>query len=98
MILEDSFDLEVYPLEILKKAGYRYIDKFSINFEIKNNRALCLLTFPDKTTKNQANYYLDQFRKEVLDQDLRNQIKNETEAVRNLILAHAFSKTDLTDE
>jgi len=31
-------------------------------------------------------------------QELREKIKLETEDVRNLILAHAFSKTNLIDE
>ena len=42
--------------------------------------------------------YLDDFKKEVLDQDLRENIKRETEAVRNLILSHAFSKTGLIQD
>ena len=38
---------------------------------------------------------IDDFKKEVLDQDLREKLKVETEPVRNLILAHAFSKTGI---
>lgn len=34
-------------------------------------------------------------KKEALDQTLRTRIKKETEQVRNLILAHAFSKSGL---
>jgi His-Xaa-Ser system protein HxsD len=38
---------------------------------------------------------VESFKKEVLDQDLRLKLKAETEPIRNLILAHAFSKTGL---
>lgn len=37
------------------------------------------------------------FRNEVLDQDLRSIIAKETEAIRNAVLAFAFSKTGLQD-
>lgn len=39
-----------------------------------------------------------ELRNEALDQELREVIAAETEAVRNLILAQAFSKTSLLDE
>ena len=92
-----TFDLNVYTIEVLKKSAYRYIDIFSVNFETKDNYVICTLSFAAKSTEDQCAYYADQYKKEVLDQDLRNSIKKETEAVRNLILAHAFSKTGLVD-
>jgi len=92
-----TFDLNVYSLLVLKKSAYRYINKFSINFNVKNQNVICALSFSNKYTADQCNYFADQFKKEVLDQDLRETIKNETEPVRNLILAHAFSKTGLVD-
>jgi len=36
-----------------------------------------------------------EFRREVIDHDLRIEIRKQTEGVRNLILAHAFSKTGI---
>ena len=98
MEIEVSFDLKVYSLDTLKKAAYRYINVFSINFDIHPKQVTCSLAFTDKFTPDQCKYYVDQFKKEVLDQDLRNTIKNETEPVRNLILAQAFSKTGLVDD
>ena len=38
---------------------------------------------------------IENLKKEVLDQELRHKLKAETEPVRNLIFAHAFSKTGL---
>ena len=40
-------------------------------------------------------HYVDEFKKEVLDQHLRIKVKNETEAVRNLVLGIAFSNSGL---
>jgi His-Xaa-Ser system protein HxsD len=37
------------------------------------------------------------FERELLDQDLREEIGRQTESVRNLIVAHAFSRTSLLD-
>ncbi len=48
-----------------------------------------------KIEKKTAETILENFKKEVLDQDLREKIAKETEEVRNLILAHAFSKTSI---
>lgn len=38
---------------------------------------------------------VDDFKKEVLDQELRMVIKAESEPYRNLILSHVFSRTSL---
>lgn len=38
---------------------------------------------------------MNTFQQALLDQDLREIVSEETEGVRNLILAHAFSKTTL---
>ena len=98
MNLDISFHKSVYPLDVLKKAAYRFIDSFSIDFIPKDNQIYCTLNFNEKLTDKQCEYYLDQFKKEVLDQDLREKIKKETEPIRNLVLAQAFSKTNLIED
>ena len=40
---------------------------------------------------------INEFKRELLDQQLRISIKKETEPQRNLILAYAFSKTGLQE-
>jgi len=47
----------------------------------------------DGTLENQN--ILADFKKEILDQNLRLKIKRETEPMRNLILGYVFSKTGL---
>ena len=53
------------------------------------------LRFKSTVTEARAREVANQFFQELLDQELREQIADETSAVRTLILAHAFSKADL---
>lgn len=94
-IMQVSFDRNVFTLDCLKKSAYRFIDKFSIDFDMSGDQINCKLNFDSKLTQKQCEFYVDQFKKEILDQDLRESIKRETEPVRNLVLAQAFSKTNL---
>ena len=93
-----NFDDRVYSLDSIKKAAYRFIDKFSIDFDLSEQTICCTLNFSLSTTAEAASLILDNFKREVLDQDLRGRIAMETEGVRNLILAHAFSKTSLVTD
>lgn len=93
-----TFDATVYSADAIKKAAYRSINRFAVNIAIEGNEIRCSLTFKESATDPQIKTYLDEFKKEVLDQDLRESIKKETEGVRNLILAHTFSKTGLVKD
>lgn len=92
------FDATVYSTDAIKKAAYKSIHKFAVNIAKEGNEIKCSLSFKDSATEPQKKAYLDEFKKEVLDQDLRESIKKETEGVRNLILAHTFSKTGLVKD
>ena len=96
--MEAAFIKSEFSSVAIKKAAYVYINKFSIDISIENDKYLCRLNFNESLSPAQQKYYLNEFKKEVLDQELRESIKKETEDVRNLILAHAFSKTNLIDE
>ena len=89
------FDANIYSIDAIKKACYRNINRFAVNISIEEDTINCNITFKNTVTESQIKIYLDDFMKEVLDQDLRESIKKETEGVRNLILAHTFSKTGL---
>lgn len=90
-----KFDSQVFSLTAVKKATYRYIGSFSADIGIKDGEIRCLLNFSSPRNDESCARLVDDFKKEVLDQDLREKLKVETEPVRNLILAHAFSKTGL---
>jgi len=97
-VCELTFDKKVYEVESVKRAAHRFSDRFSVNISLTNELIKCEFSFPANKTGESIEYSLSEFKKELLDQDLRSSIKRETEGVRNLILAHAFSKTSLVNE
>lgn len=90
-----DFDNRVFSLIAVKKAAYRYLDSFSADISLTNDEVRCLLKITSPRSDESFARLIDDFKKEVLDQDLRENLKIETEPVRNLILAHAFSKTGI---
>ena len=98
IVKEVGFDKNTTSLDSLKKAAYRFIDHCSVEFVSDDSRFVCLLHFSSTVSEEAAMLTVEDFRKEVLDQDLRASIKVETEAIRNLILAHAFSKTGISND
>ncbi len=92
------FAKSFFGVVALKKAAYRYADKFSVDFAESDNSFTCTLTFSPQKSAETIEQLVGEFKKEVVDQDLRASISVETEGVRNLILAHAFSKTSLVPD
>lgn len=88
-----TFDNHTYSLTAVKKAAYKYLDRFSAEISIEAKTITCILRFTSSVDHDVRARLVEDFRKEVLDQDLRETLKLETEAARNLILAYAFSQT-----
>lgn len=100
VLVDDSvritLDPKVYSLTAVKKAAYRMADRCTAVLESPSERELpVLFTFKPGTSTTAAAATVRAFYQDVLDQALREEIAAETAAVRALILAHAFSKTDL---
>jgi len=95
MKVDVTFDSAIFSVEAVKKACYRFLDRFTSDIELCDSKIVCHLNFDDKFTGSSCDAQVEGFKKEVLDQDLRLTLKAETEQIRNLILAHAFSKTGL---
>jgi len=97
LILE--FDAVAYPLSTIQKACYRFtnIASFEIQRLKRPHGDIILVTARPLAAKSEDGLeHLGQLvRNEALDQCLREQIREETEGVRNLVLAHAFSRTGL---
>ncbi len=94
---ELTFDTNAVSIDSVKKAAYRLIDHFSTEFVLDGSKLTTFLRFGAGKSEEVIEAIMDEFRKEVLDQDLRASIKAETSGVRNLILAHAFSRTGLAN-
>jgi His-Xaa-Ser system protein HxsD len=89
-----TFDATAYSVDAIQRAMYRLSDRLSGDVRGSNGINICVLQL-EATDKSEAELLVAEFRKEVLDQTLRERIRNETQEVRNLILALAFSNTGL---
>ncbi|WP_092316079.1 His-Xaa-Ser system protein HxsD [Cupriavidus alkaliphilus] len=89
-----ELDAAVYSLEAVQKAAYRFIDRLTILISQGQGIVICELDLVVGTQMPIGDVLAD-FKRELLDQQLRLQIKRETEPARNLILAYAFSRTGL---
>jgi His-Xaa-Ser system protein HxsD len=90
-----GFSSQVYGVESIKKAAYRFSDLLSIDILPGVDEIECVLHFLSDPKNEEIDRILAAFKNEVLDQDLRAIVASETEATRNAILAFALSKTGL---
>jgi His-Xaa-Ser system protein HxsD len=91
-----AIDLRIYRLAAVKKAGYRVADRCTVVLGAPEDEQLPIsFLFEPGVAEEVARERVRAFFQELLDQELREQVAEETAPVRTLILAHAFSKTDL---
>lgn len=90
-----SFETPLFSGEAVKRALYKMSDRFTADVRYADTALVCDIYFPANKSEESKTLDIANFRKEVLDEDLREKIRRETEPVRNLILAHAFSRTGL---
>ena len=90
-----TFDLKATDLLWLKKSAYKYTNVCSFDFKVKDQVIDCEINFKDDISDADFIDFTTEFRNDVLDESLREQIAEKTAPVRNLILAYAFSKADL---
>jgi His-Xaa-Ser system protein HxsD len=91
--VEVCFAAQTTSTDAIQRAAYRFSDRFSCELIPGEKTHLCLLTpIGDMEEKD-----IGSFRTEVLDQTLRERIRAETEPIRTMILAQAFSRTGVVD-
>jgi His-Xaa-Ser system protein HxsD len=90
-----SFDSAAHSIDAVQRAAYRFTDRLSCEISSSPTAIEVKVSIPDDDADVES--VLADFRNEVLDQVLRERIRGETEDVRNLVLALAFSKTSLSD-
>jgi His-Xaa-Ser system protein HxsD len=90
------FDTKVYRLSAVKKAAYRLGDRCHAHFESADEQSVLVILKP-KRAGCSLEQLAAEFEAEVLDQDLRESVAEETSGIRNLLLAQAFSHTSLLD-
>ncbi|MDC0721507.1 His-Xaa-Ser system protein HxsD [Nannocystis bainbridge] len=100
MTADDRFDtridVQTYRPAAIKKAAYRVAERCTVRLEPSDSdEPILRFTFPPRTSDTAAAEAVRVFYQELLDEELRAQLHEETDALRSLILAHAFSRTDL---
>jgi His-Xaa-Ser system protein HxsD len=90
-----SFDQLTVELDSLQKAVYALADLMTVDITAVGDRYVCEL-FPRRADADLEGL-AHRMRSEVIDQSLRLRIARETEPLRNLVFALAFSRTGLSD-
>lgn len=88
-------DTTVYALTALKKAAYRIADRCSVVIGPPDGSRVAVSFSSASGGDDGLRDGVRAFFEHALDYDLRERIATETAPLRNLILAHAFSRTKL---
>lgn len=90
-----TFDSTIYRSNAIKKAAYKYGGLFYVHITQLDRATEVRLKPKESCTTPDA--LVGEFCNEVLDQELRETVAEETAGIRDLLLAQAFSKTTLID-
>jgi len=94
-----TLNTAIYSLEAIKKSAYKFADRASILITPGSDSTVVVtFKFIGKNATDNLDQVVSEFSNELLDQDLREMVKRETGALRNLIMAHAFSQTKLAEK
>ena len=94
-----KFNANLYPQDVIEAAFYRNAASFVGSITNKQNGIFSVtleLRENDKSTSEDE--LRDVFNICLNEESLKAKVSKETSQLRDLILAHAFSKADLTDE
>ncbi|WP_110968810.1 His-Xaa-Ser system protein HxsD [Pseudomonas huaxiensis] len=94
-LTELTFDSKLYRAEAVQKAAYRAMHAFTLDLKIDGENILCRLVGNITTEQGAFERAVEEFRKDVLDYELRAQLQAETAPIRNLIMGLAFSNAKL---
>lgn len=90
-----TFDSTIYRSNAIKKAAYKYGGLYYVHITQLDRATEVRLKPKESCTTSDA--LVGEFCNEVLDQELRETVAEETSGIRDLLLAQAFSKTTLID-
>ena len=89
-------DLGIYSVPALLRVAYRFTDRCYLHLQRKSEHVV-EVRFRARTSEIGLQNIAGEFCNELLDQSLREIVARESEPVRNLILAHALSRTPFVD-
>lgn len=90
-----TFDQATIQLDALQRAVYAVADVMTVDIAVSGGRFVCTLYARNRA--DDEDELAHRLRAEVIDQTLRLRIAEQTEPLRNLIFALAFSRTGLGD-
>ena len=91
-----TFEAALHSADAIQRAAYNLSDRLSCEIATDAGVFRCTLHLPEEAGADVDALVAD-FRNEVLDETLRERVREQTHDVRNLILALAFSETGLVD-
>ncbi|TNF85669.1 His-Xaa-Ser system protein HxsD [Pseudomonas sp. ICMP22404] len=94
-LAELTFDGQLYGAEAIQKAAYRAMHAFTLDLKVDGDNILCTLVGNITAEQEAFERAVEEFRKDVLDYQLRAQLQAETAPIRNLIIGLAFSNARL---
>jgi len=92
------FDERLYDALVLQKAAYRSINALAVDITADGGQFICALSSNIGVDEPSFLSAVQEFKKDVLDYQLRHRLAVETQPIKNLILGLAFSKTGLISE
>jgi His-Xaa-Ser system protein HxsD len=90
-----AFDGSTVSLDAIQRAAYAVADMMTVDIAAADGRFIC--TMYARSHSGDDDELAHRLRAEVIDQTLRVRIAEQTEPLRNLIFALAFSETGLGD-
>ncbi|MBK8217591.1 MAG: His-Xaa-Ser system protein HxsD [Myxococcales bacterium] len=95
-LLRCDVDTAVYRVAAVQKAAYKLAALATIHIAERGPEKLTLtFMFAEPKGEEAARSVGRRFLEELLDQELREAVRAQTEPLRMLVLAHAFSRTGL---
>lgn len=91
------YDESIYFIDAIETAAYKGSNFFTADLSKVDRKINCVLSGNIGISESQFEHAVEDFKKEVLDQQLRIKLKAQTEPIRNLIIGIAFSNTGLQD-
>ena len=92
------FDERLYDAQVLQKAAYRSINALAVDITAVGGQFTTALSSNIGVDEPSFLSAVQEFKKDVLDYQLRHRLAVETQPIKNLILGLAFSKTGLISE
>ena len=94
-----KFEKSICSIDSFQKAAYRLSSFITIEIDTSSDLHNVITINGNKnTSEEQLAVSIENFKKFVNDESLREKIKKETEPIRNLILGIAFSKTNVKSD